>query len=136
MSQFKLWKFSEDYGRMGDVEGLFIATEEEIDKFLVGKEISFGEILGKHSEISICFEKKDFKCLEVSESTVNELFIALGSRSIAGYNPFEHIYDYLQCVNCGFEGSFTDCWHDIRLLTANLYCPECGSENYKTEEEK
>lgn len=133
MTQFKLWKFSEDYGRMGNVEGLFIATEEEVDKFLISKEICFGEILGKHSDVSICFEKKDFKCLDVSESTINNLFNALDSRSIAGYNPFESIYEYIKCSNCDFEGGFED-WFDIKLLTANFYCPECGSENYKVEE--
>lgn len=135
MTQLKLWKFSEDYGRCGDVEGLFIATEEEIDKFLVGKEICFGEILGKHSEVSISFEKKDFKCLNVSKSTIAELFIASDSRSISGYNPFEHIYNWLRCSNCDFEGGFDD-WFDTKLLVANFYCPECGSENYKTEEEE
>lgn len=135
MTELKLWKFSEDYGRAGDVEGLFIATEEEVDKFLVGREICFGEILGKHSEVSISFEKKDFKCLDVSESTIAELFIAVDSRSIAGYNPFEHIYDWLECSNCDFEGGFDD-WFDTKLLVANFYCPECGSENYKTEEEE
>ena len=134
MTELKLWKFSEDYGRMGDVEGLFIATEEEIDKFLVGREICFGEILGKHSEVSISFEKKDFKCLDVSESTIAELFIALDSRSIAGYNPFEHIYDWLVCSNCDFEGYFND-WFDIKLLVANFHCHECGSEHFKMKEE-
>ena len=136
MNQLKLWKFSEDYGRYGEVEGLFIATKEDIDKFLVGKDINFGEILGKHSNVSISFEKKDFKCLDVSDSTVNELFIALGSRIISGHNPFSHVYDYLKCTNCGFGGSFADCWWDSNLLTANTYCPECGSENYKMEEEE
>ena len=87
----------------GNVEGLFIATEEEIDKFLVGREIYFGEILGKHSEVCISFEKKDFKCLEVLESIINELFTALDSRSIAGYNPFKSLYGWLKCSNCGFE---------------------------------
>lgn len=134
MNQPKLWKFSEDYGRYGKVEGLFIATEEEINKFLVGKNINFGEILGKHSDVSISFEKKDFKCLDVSDSTVNELFTALDSRSIAGYNPFESIYDWFECSNCDFEGGF-DNWFDTKLLVANFHCPECGSEDCKTEEE-
>lgn len=134
MNQRKLWKFSEDYGRYGKVEGLFIATEEDIDKFLVGKDIDFGEILGKHSDVSIRFEKKNFKCLDVSDSTIMDLFTALDSRSIAGYNPFESIYDWFECSNCDFKGGF-DSWFDTKLLVANFHCPECGSEDCKTEEE-
>ncbi len=134
MTKFKLWKFSEDYGRMGTVEGLFIATEEEVDKFLVGTEICFGEILGKHSEVSISFEKKDFRCLDVPESTIQELFKVLGRRRIGGYNPFEYLYNWITCSNCGSEGCFGD-WFDNEVLVANFHCPECGSEEYKIEEE-
>ncbi|WP_394910517.1 DUF4406 domain-containing protein [uncultured Robinsoniella sp.] len=45
-----LWKFYWDCGRQGSVEGIFKATKEEVDA-AIGKEVYFGEILGKHSEI-------------------------------------------------------------------------------------
>lgn len=78
MTQLKLWKFSEDYGRCGDAEGLFIATEEEVDKFLDKRNICFGEVLGKHSEVDVYFEKgKNLYSLNVSTSTVLELLSAL-----------------------------------------------------------
>jgi len=46
----KLYKFMWDCGRMGDVEGIFAATDEVIQN-AIGKRVYFGEILGKHSEI-------------------------------------------------------------------------------------
>ena len=56
MSKDCLWKFHWDCGRAGDVEGLFIATEEEVEN-LIGSEVYFGEILGKHSEVYGTVEK-------------------------------------------------------------------------------
>ena len=37
-------------GRNGHLESLFIATPEQVE-FMIGKELYFGEVLGKHSEI-------------------------------------------------------------------------------------
>lgn len=45
-----LYKYSEEFGRMGRVEGLFFADSEEV-KAAEGKDIYMGEILGKHSEV-------------------------------------------------------------------------------------
>lgn len=68
-------------------EGLFVSTDEEIEKYL-GTEIYWGEIDGKHSEIVSVFEKED---LEVA--SINEEFIDLFERAIGsfGYNPIEKI---------------------------------------------
>lgn len=87
----KLWKFHWDYGRSGDVRGLFKATQEEIDK-AIGNEVYFGEILGKHSEVYGVLEECDLTL--VSDNPV-EVNVA----SESGYNPLEYIqYD---CVICG-----------------------------------
>ncbi len=48
MNEKKLWDFYLDYGRMGQLEGVFEATEEEI-KNAIGKDVSWDELLGKHS---------------------------------------------------------------------------------------
>lgn len=45
-----LYKFRLDCGRMGYIESVFV-EDDEIIKASLGKEIHFGEILGKHSEI-------------------------------------------------------------------------------------
>ncbi len=59
---YKLYSFEWDCGRMGFVEGLFVATEEEI-KDAIDKEVYFGEILGKHSEVYGTLEQGDLKAI-------------------------------------------------------------------------
>lgn len=45
-----LYKFNVDCGRMGELEGAFEADESQIEN-LIGQDVYFGEVLGKHSEI-------------------------------------------------------------------------------------
>lgn len=45
-----LWKFEWNLGRSGSVSGLFSATQAEVDT-VIGREVYFGSILGKHSEV-------------------------------------------------------------------------------------
>ena len=80
----KLYEFHWDCGRQGSVNGMFIADEKVID-IAMGNEVSFGEILGKHSDVRGYLEECDLKVVEVSEQTVKELKNALGN-TISGYN--------------------------------------------------
>lgn len=86
----KLYKFHWDCGRMGDVEGLFFADEQVVEKS-IGEHIHFGEILGKHSEIQGTLEKGDITSLDVSPEACEELLKAVGRNTISGYNPLEYI---------------------------------------------
>lgn len=134
MTELKLWKFSEYYGRMGNVEGLFIASEEEVDKFLDKRNICFGEVLGKHSEVDVYFEKgKNLYSLNVSTSTVLELLNALDSRRVSDLYPFRYISSQVKCTNCGEEGDFYDDWmYDADTIE----CPNCSCESYILVEEE
>lgn len=88
-----LFKMNFDYGRMGSLEGLFIAEKEYID-FLVEKELEvyFGEVLGKHSEVcgrvaleEVTMVTTDEKVLQVIEQYGLE----------NGYNPLKYpLYPY------------------------------------------
>lgn len=130
MTELKLWKFSEDYGRMGDVEGLFIATEQEVDKFLDKRNICFGEVLGKHSDVDMYFEKgKNLYSLNVSTSTVLELLNALDRRCISGLYPFRYISQQVKCTDCGEE-------RDFYFDADTKECPECYCESYTLVEEE
>ncbi len=88
----KLYKFHWDCNRMGDVHGIFAATQDEV-KAAIGKEVYFGEILGKHSEIYGPLEERDLTIL-----TDDKDFIAK-AKSFGmvpmGHNPLDHI------DNCG-----------------------------------
>lgn len=85
----KLYKFYVDCGRMGDIEGLFVVDESDIDN-IVGENVYFGEILGKHSDIGFDIEKEMFTEVDIDEESVNKLVNALGSKDLSGYNPFHY----------------------------------------------
>ena len=88
--QYNLYDFYWDCGRQGDIEGRFLATEEEVKK-IVGKEVYFGEVLGKHSEIYGVMEEGEIKLVTNNQEFLKEakrLRIDLSS----GYNPLAY-YD-------------------------------------------
>lgn len=77
------WHFYWDCGRQGDVEGYFKATKEEVEN-AIGKEVNFGEILGKHSEIYGTIEEGEIELISDNPIEVmNEIE--------CGYNPLEYL---------------------------------------------
>jgi hypothetical protein len=82
----KIYKFEADFGRMGDLDGVFVSTDEELQK-LYGKQIYFGEVLGKHSEVFLTLETK-----HITEVTDDIKFIELFEKYDLsnGYNPFDY----------------------------------------------
>jgi len=86
----KLFSFCCDCGRMGSLDGLFIATQEAVDS-LVGKYVHFGEVLGKHSDVGGTIEAGDITLVSDDQDKVEWLKGLLGY-SISGYNPFDY-YD-------------------------------------------
>lgn len=57
------WKWAKDYGRHGALEGVLRYRKSEI-MALVGKTVRFGEVLGKHSDVSYTIDFEDFTLLE------------------------------------------------------------------------
>lgn len=84
----KIYKFEADFGRMGDLEGVFVSTDEKLQE-LYGKQIYFGEVLGKHSEVILTLGIQ-----HITEVTDDEKFIELFEQYNLenGYNPFDY-YD-------------------------------------------
>ena len=87
----KLFSFYADCGRQGSLEGLFIATQEEVDK-AIGKYMYFGEVLGKHSEVEGELEADEITLVSDDEPKVKWLESILGS-CVSGFNPLEYIQD-------------------------------------------
>lgn len=108
-----LWKFYWYYGRQGEVEGVFKATREEINK-AIGNEVYFGEILGKHSEVGGVLEENDFELL-----SDNSLYVINATES--GYNPLEYIR--YECSKCGNTYS-VDEFYDLE----NIICDYCNND--------
>lgn len=87
---YKLVSFSQDWGRMGSLEGLFVCdgTEWRSLQLLIKHEVDiyFGEVLGKHSdctgpvkanEISVRSENQEF-CAEFRRLKLDTGFSPLG----------------------------------------------------------
>lgn len=85
----KLYSFFWDCGRLGDVEGLFIAEESEVDS-AIGSQVSFGEILGKHSDISGTLSSVDLKVISDEQDRIDWLLGIIG-HTVSGYNPLEYV---------------------------------------------
>ena len=83
----KLYKFYVDYGRSGELEGLFVADERDIID-LEGKTVYFGEVLGKHSDVELEIEKDMFTEIDVPEKALKAIEKELGA-TWSGFNPVE-----------------------------------------------
>lgn len=84
-----LYSFYADCGRQGSLEGLFIATQEEVDKS-IGKHMYFGEVLGKHSEVEGELEAKEVELVSNDVDKVEWLYELLGP-DVSGFNPLSYI---------------------------------------------
>lgn len=57
-----VYRWFADFGRMGSLDGVFTARADEVAAF-VGKHVYFGEVLGKHSDVSCTLEADQFELL-------------------------------------------------------------------------
>lgn len=100
----------------GVVQGLFI-EEESIVNDAIGKEVYFGEILGKHSEVFGILEECDLEILVSDEKEVECLekydFIPFG------YNPLDYFRE--ECDED--EEELADMWNT--RTTEIVRCGEC-----------
>jgi hypothetical protein len=87
----KIYAFHWDCGRMGDLDGIFVAESVDVDA-LIGKNIYFGEVLGKHSEISGPLEASDLTVRSDDPDFVARFVEVMGHGTITGFNPLDY-YD-------------------------------------------
>lgn len=84
-----IYKFHWDCGRMGDIEGLFIAEKETVQA-IIGKEVYFGEVLGKHSEIYGILEEKELEIKTDDQEFIAQFEQEVGTGTISGFNPLDY----------------------------------------------
>jgi len=113
-----LWKFDCDCGRQGSLDGLFVATEEEI-KNTIGQYAYFGEVLGKHSEVCGNIEKDEIIKLDLDCETVEKVSKLLGN-TWSGFNPMHYI-EY-KCSIC------EDSYRIDEFNKENNVCIYCKAE--------
>lgn len=85
-----LVKFYHDFGRLGDLEGLFICDRAEYDAAL-GKVAQFGEVLGKCSEIACTVDRDNMTVVSSDTDKIAWLERVIGGKTISGYNPLEYL---------------------------------------------
>lgn len=119
-----LYRFYWDCGRSGSLDGLFVATEREIEN-VVGQEAYFGEVLGKHSEVYGTFEEGDVSKLDISPEAVEEVSKYLGE-TWSGFNPLDYIT--VGCVECGYEERASEWDCEYREEFDMVLCHECVEE--------
>jgi hypothetical protein len=87
ISEYGIYRFYFDCGRQGSLDGLFCALKSDIAN-LIGTEVYFGEVLGKHSEIHGVIEA-DYLGLITDDQAVVNLF--LENNLSSGYNPLDYL---------------------------------------------
>ncbi|MGI9526986.1 MAG: hypothetical protein ACR2MS_07760 [Weeksellaceae bacterium] len=86
-TEIKLWKFYWDCGRMGSIDGLFLASSKDVEN-LFEKRVYFGEVLGKFSEIYGTIKERNFKEIEVDAATIEAL--SKYGPTLCGRNPLDY----------------------------------------------
>ena len=86
---------------------MFVAEEPKV-KDLIGKNVYFGEVLGKHSEVRGTVEEKNIEELTASEAAIEVFEKHLNG--CVGWNPLDYVV----------------CEHGIHLQEE--YCETCDPE--------
>lgn len=85
-----LVEFYWDCGRQGEVAGLFVCDKEKLESSY-GKQVYFGEILGKHSDVYGTLSKEDITIKSEDQQFIATLEGIIGSSTISGYNPLSYL---------------------------------------------
>ena len=84
-----VYRWSESFGRMGSLDGVFTAKADEVAD-VVGRDVHFGEVLGKHSDVSCELEEGQFALL-TDDADFVEKFKAF--RLGTGTDPIQKLRD-------------------------------------------
>ena len=83
-------RFYWDCGRMGSVDGMFVTTKAALEA-AYGKDVYFGEILGKHSDIYGTLDENDIEIVTEDQDFIEKFIEILGDGDISGYNPLSYL---------------------------------------------
>ncbi len=92
-----IYKFNWNFGRNGSIEGLFVEFKSYVEA-LIGQQVNFGEVLGKHSEVCGVLGEDDLEMISDDPSlveTVEQYDLT------SGYNPIAQMLD-----DCHYEEGF------------------------------
>ena len=89
-----LVKWTEDFGRMGDLEIVFVVEKEEFEK-LKGYKATASDVLGKHSEVEIEFTDRNCTILSADQTFIAKFEDIVGtSVGFDAYNTVLEQFEY------------------------------------------
>jgi hypothetical protein len=101
MSTKGIYKFNYDCGRMGDLNGIFVAEKKDVEDLITSKiEVYFGEVLGKHSEVYGPIEAGH---ITLASDDPNAVAVVENLNLSTGFNPFGYSVLSSSMENRGFE---------------------------------
>ena len=113
--ELAVYKFFFDCGRMGNIEAIFVA-DKRVMKFMNGKYVYFGEVLGKHSEVD-CFLGTDTELTLISDKPeIVELFQEY--KIEIGHNPVTYWAESIINSDDGEIIAFQSDWLEKNERTA------------------
>lgn len=87
----KLYRYYDDCGRMGAIEGLLFLTDEQLERYREYSNVLYwDELLGKHSEGTYDFSDETLTLIDISEDVAKVLYKAIGDQVLSG--PFDLDY--------------------------------------------
>ena len=76
----KLYRYYEDCGRMGSIEGLLFLTQEQLKNYREYRDaLYWDELLGKHSEGTFNFSDENLELIDLPEDVIETLYSRLGA---------------------------------------------------------
>jgi hypothetical protein len=85
-----VYRWSQYFGRGGSLSGVFVARADEVES-VIGRDVYWGEVLGKHSEVEGELEASDFELL-TDDADFIEKFRRFGLAT--GRNPIQRIAEW------------------------------------------
>lgn len=83
-----IYRLNFDCGRSGELKGIFVDTDIRVSKAIeCGVHVYFGEVLGKHSEVTGPIEQDDIELITQDENAVS---IFEQHNLQTGFNPFNY----------------------------------------------
>ncbi len=99
-----LYKYHENCGRSGSLDGIFIVDERGkacLEALMTSEvDVQFGEVLGKHSDVSCSYKVGKFKPEDIPQADISAVLRVLGSPlgpdgaawcTISGFNPLDYV---------------------------------------------
>ena len=111
----KLYRFYEDFGRHGEIEGLFIEESDFVDKLVkMGVSVTYYDVLGKHSEVTITFDKDTFAVV-LDDSGVIDILVKHVGNSLSGINTVDKYVEDLE-ETCDYDSNAKIIFDELKGL--------------------